>query len=186
MPHSPSHARRKPPRLFPALTVTVATAALTGGALAAAGPAGATTAEPATTVRAVHDGQLWETHRHHLITMARTARGYYGASVSVRSGDTEPDGDSDDRTSAVPASAGPTGGSGFEQCVIRTESGGASQVMNPTGHYGLFQFDYSTWVSGGGSGADFGHASVAEQQSVFNAVYAARGTQPWTPSDGCR
>lgn len=77
------------------------------------------------------------------------------------------------------------GYSGYESCVISRESGGQSQVMNSSGHYGLFQFDYGTWVSGGGSGADFGHASVNEQQRVFQAVYAARGTQPWSPSDGC-
>lgn len=75
--------------------------------------------------------------------------------------------------------------SSYEACVISRESGGRSQVMNSSGHYGLYQFDYGTWVSGGGSGADFGHASPAEQQRVFRAVYAARGTQPWSPSDGC-
>ena len=77
------------------------------------------------------------------------------------------------------------GGSGYQACVIRTESGGNSQVMNSSGHYGLYQFDYGTWVSGGGSGGTFGHASVAEQNRVFAAVYAARGTQPWSPSDHC-
>jgi LysM repeat protein len=76
-------------------------------------------------------------------------------------------------------------GSSFEQCVIERESGGNPQVMNSTGHYGLFQFDYGTWVSGGGNPADFGHASVAEQEQVFASVYAARGTEPWAPSDGC-
>jgi hypothetical protein len=75
--------------------------------------------------------------------------------------------------------------SGYEACVVARESGGRSQVMNASGHYGLFQFDYGTWVSGGGSAATFGHASVAEQNRVFAAVYAARGTQPWSPSDGC-
>lgn len=74
---------------------------------------------------------------------------------------------------------------GYRQCVISRESGGQSQVMNGSGHYGLYQFDYGTWVSGGGSGGSFGHASVSEQNRVFAAVYAARGTQPWTPSDGC-
>lgn len=73
----------------------------------------------------------------------------------------------------------------YEACVIARESGGNSQVMNSSGHYGLYQFDYGTWVSGGGSGADFGHASASEQRRVFQAVYAARGTQPWSPSDGC-
>ena len=79
----------------------------------------------------------------------------------------------------------PGGYSGMEQCIITRESGGQSQVMNSSGHYGLFQFDYGTWVSGGGNGADFGHASVGEQQRVFQNVYAARGAEPWAPSDGC-
>ena len=117
-------------------------------------------------------------------------------------GDREPDCDADDgyrgchsagytARHARTASSGGGGGAyrgapgSYEACVIARESGGQTQVMNSSGHYGLYQFDYGTWVSGGGRGADFGHASVAEQQQVFRAVYAARGTQPWTPSDGC-
>jgi hypothetical protein len=76
-------------------------------------------------------------------------------------------------------------GSSYQQCVISRESGGNSQVMNSSGHYGLYQFDYGTWVSGGGAGGDFGHASVSEQNRVFASVYAARGTSPWSPYDGC-
>jgi LysM repeat protein len=94
----------------------------------------------------------------------------------------------DYRAAAVTASSGAAGivaGSGIESCIIARESGGNSQVMNSSGHYGLFQFDYSTWVSGGGSPAAFGDASVAEQQQVFDAVFAARGIEPWGPSDGC-
>jgi LysM repeat protein len=79
----------------------------------------------------------------------------------------------------------PEGYSGFQACVVRRESGGNSQVMNGSGHYGLYQFDRGTWESGGGSAADFGHASVAEQNRVFANVYAARGTNPWAPYDGC-
>jgi LysM repeat protein len=90
------------------------------------------------------------------------------------------------KTYSAPAEQVSTAGDGsFESCVITRESGGNSQVMNSSGHYGLFQFDYGTWVSGGGRGADFGHASVAEQQAVFDSVYAARGVQPWAPSDDC-
>lgn len=80
---------------------------------------------------------------------------------------------------------GTEGMGSFQACVITRESGGRSQVMNSSNHYGLYQFDYGTWVSGGGAGADFGRASVAEQNRVFSAVYAARGSQPWSPSDGC-
>ena len=37
-------------------------------------------------------------------------------------------------------------GGSFGQCVIARESGGNSQVMNSSGHYGLYQFSESTWV----------------------------------------
>ena len=87
---------------------------------------------------------------------------------------------------SVPVASGSvTPGSSFEACVIARESSGNAQVMNSSSHYGLYQFDLSTWESGGGSAASFGHASPAEQQRVFNAVYAARGVQPWQPSDHC-
>jgi LysM repeat protein len=85
-------------------------------------------------------------------------------------------------TDASTASA-PAGS--FQQCVISRESGGNSQVMNASGHYGLYQFSESAWVSAGGSAADFGNASVAEQNQVFNSAYAQDGTSPWAPYDGC-
>lgn len=74
----------------------------------------------------------------------------------------------------------------FRSCVISAESGGNSQVMNASGHYGLYQFSYSTWVAYGGNGSDFGHASVAEQNQVFNKAMATpAGAGNWTPYDGC-
>lgn len=76
-------------------------------------------------------------------------------------------------------------GGGFQSCVIERESGGNSQVMNSSGHYGLYQFDIGTWEEGGGNPGDFGHASVAEQNQVFQNVYAQRGTEPWAAYDGC-
>lgn len=90
-------------------------------------------------------------------------------------------------STASPANLGGSvvASSSFEACVIAHESGGNSQVMNSSGHYGLYQFDLGTWESGGGSAGDFGNASPAEQKRVFDAVYAARGTNPWAPYDGC-
>jgi LysM repeat protein len=73
----------------------------------------------------------------------------------------------------------------FQQCVISRESGGAAQVVNGSGHYGLYQFSYSAWVAAGGNPADFGNASVAEQNQVFATAYAQDGTSPWAPYDGC-
>lgn len=90
-----------------------------------------------------------------------------------------------------PASQSSTAGSGgsapasFQQCVIQAESGGDAQVMNSSGHYGLYQFSQSTWDEAGGNPADFGNASVAEQNQVFENAYAMWGTSPWAPYDGC-
>jgi LysM repeat protein len=78
-----------------------------------------------------------------------------------------------------------SGGGGFASCVIARESGGNSQVMNSSGHYGLYQFSASTWAAYGGSAADFGHASVAEQNQVFGNAIAAGGQSNWSAYDGC-
>ena len=87
---------------------------------------------------------------------------------------------------AAPTSTVATGsGSSFQQCVIARESGGNSQVMNSSGHYGLYQFSEATWVAYGGSAADFGNASAAEQNQVFDNAMAAGGQSNWAPYDGC-
>jgi LysM repeat protein len=81
------------------------------------------------------------------------------------------------------ASSGST--SSFQACVIAAESGGNAQVMNASGHYGLYQFSAATWAAYGGNPADFGHASVAEQNQVFDNAIAAGGESNWAPYDGC-
>jgi phage tail protein X len=86
--------------------------------------------------------------------------------------------------SASSYSGGGAGGS-FAQCVIARESGGNAQVMNSSGHYGLYQFSASTWAAYGGSAADFGNASVAEQNQVFANALAAGGQSNWSAYDGC-
>jgi LysM repeat protein len=88
--------------------------------------------------------------------------------------------------SAPVQSASTYSGSGsFQSCVIARESGGNSQVMNSSGHYGLYQFSASTWAAYGGNPASFGNASVAEQNQVFNNAIAAGGQSNWSPYDGC-
>jgi LysM repeat protein len=77
------------------------------------------------------------------------------------------------------------GSSSFQACVIAAESGGNSQVTNSSGHYGLYQFSASTWAAYGGNSADFGNASVAEQNQVFDNAIAAGGQSNWAPYDGC-
>jgi len=78
-----------------------------------------------------------------------------------------------------------TGSGSFQECVISSESGGNSQVMNSSGHYGLYQFSSSTWAEYGGNPADFGDASVAEQNQVFDNAIAAGGQSNWSAYDGC-
>ncbi len=88
---------------------------------------------------------------------------------------------------AGPAQSASTysGSGSFQECVISAESGGNSQVMNSSGHYGLYQFSSSTWAAYGGNPADFGDASVAEQNQVFDNAIAAGGQSNWSAYDGC-
>ena len=89
--------------------------------------------------------------------------------------------------SSSSASSSYSGGasSSYEACVIARESGGNAQVMNSSGHYGLYQFSASTWAAYGGSPGDFGHASAAEQHQVFSNAMAQGGQSNWSPYDGC-
>ena len=83
----------------------------------------------------------------------------------------------------IDPSSGP--GGSFGDCVRSRESGGNSQVMNASQHYGLYQFSEGTWVAYGGNAADFGHASVGEQNTVFSNALAQGGESNWSPYDGC-
>jgi LysM repeat protein len=87
------------------------------------------------------------------------------------------------QTQAPSSYSGSTGS--FQACVIARESGGNSQVMNSSGHYGLYQFSSSTWAAYGGNPASFGNASVSEQNQVFANAMAAGGQSNWAPYDGC-
>jgi LysM repeat protein len=90
------------------------------------------------------------------------------------------------QSAPVQAQSTYSGSSGsFQACVIAAESGGNSQVMNSSGHYGLYQFSASTWAAYGGNPASFGNASAAEQNQVFNNAIAAGGASNWAPYDGC-
>jgi LysM repeat protein len=88
-------------------------------------------------------------------------------------------------SSAASSTVSASGSGSFQSCVIARESGGNSQVMNSSGHYGLYQFSASTWAAYGGNPADFGNASVAEQNQVFNNAIAAGGASNWSAYDGC-
>lgn len=92
-----------------------------------------------------------------------------------------------DSTSSTTSTASTNSGStsSFQACVIARESGGNAQVMNSSGHYGLYQFSQSTWEAYGGSASSFGNASVSEQNRVFSNALAAGGQSNWSPYDGC-
>jgi LysM repeat protein len=94
-------------------------------------------------------------------------------------------------SSASTASSAPTqssysGDSGsLQACIIAAESGGDAQIWNASGHYGLYQFSESTWAEYGGDPAEFGDATVAEQNQVFDNAIAAGGASNWSLYDGC-
>jgi LysM repeat protein len=89
------------------------------------------------------------------------------------------------RPTSTSTYTGGTPGGSFGSCVVAAESGGNSQVMNSSGHYGLYQFSESTWEEYGGSAADFGDASASEQNQVFANALAAGGQSNWSAYDGC-
>jgi hypothetical protein len=71
------------------------------------------------------------------------------------------------------------GGCGLDTIKAR-ESGGRYNAVSRTGKYrGAYQFDSRTWQSVGGSG-DPAAASPSEQDSRAAALYARRGSQPWS------
>lgn len=78
-----------------------------------------------------------------------------------------------------------SGSGGMQSCIIAAESGGNPGIWNASGHWGLYQFSYDTWVAHGGSPGDFGTASVAEQNQVYYNTVAVDGYSDWAPYDGC-
>lgn len=65
-------------------------------------------------------------------------------------------------------------GGGSSYCgaaCVQCESGGNPNARSPDGTYwGLYQFDYSTWVAHGGNPGSYGSAGAAEQAAVASRV----------------
>lgn len=58
--------------------------------------------------------------------------------------------------------------------------------MSANGEYwGLFQFSKPTWIGYGGEAGEWGSASAAVQEQVFQNAIAAGGASNWTLYDGC-
>lgn len=86
-----------------------------------------------------------------------------------------------------PPSLGSSGGGvggAFGACVRMAENGGSYSWATGNGG-GAYQFLESTWVAYGGSAAEFGSASPAEQDRVFMNALAAGGQGNWSSYDGC-
>ena len=65
------------------------------------------------------------------------------------------------------------------EAIASCESGGDPTAVSADGTYrGLFQFDYGTWASVGGTG-DPAAAPAAEQYQRAAILYARSGTAPW-------
>lgn len=62
--------------------------------------------------------------------------------------------------------------------LARCESGGNPRAVNPSGYYGLYQFNVATWRSVGGSGMPH-HATSPQQTFRAKLLYKSRGRQPW-------
>ncbi len=83
------------------------------------------------------------------------------------------------QAAAAPAVAIPPQLEAIAQC----ESGGDPTAVSADGTYrGLFQFDYGTWASVGGTG-DPAAAPASEQIQRAAILYARAGSSPW-PSCG--
>jgi uncharacterized protein YabE (DUF348 family) len=82
----------------------------------------------------------------------------------------------------VPAPPPPPVATGLNwDAVAQCESGGNWSINTGNGYYGGLQFSASTWISnGGGAYAPTANlATKAQQITIANKLYAARGAAPW-------
>jgi hypothetical protein len=144
-------------------------------AVRASGQHAATTAQPSDGKKARGAGAVpswWLDDLHAAVTKAQHRARAAARQAAAPAAPSQPA-----ATSSTSLSAGM---SAFETCVAWRESGD-----NPTASSaGLFGILPATWQSLGYPGTA-GEASVAMQKAAFSKLYAADGTQPWAPYDGC-
>ena len=64
------------------------------------------------------------------------------------------------------------------RALAQCESSNNLRAVNPSGYYGLYQFDVRTWRGVGGNGYPH-QASRSEQTFRAQRLYLARGSSPW-------
>lgn len=86
--------------------------------------------------------------------------------------------------SAIAEASVSSGSTDILNAIAECESGGKVNVVNASGHGGLFQFSQATWSSVGGAGSPQ-NASAAEQYKRAALLLARDGTGPWLASKAC-
>lgn len=69
-------------------------------------------------------------------------------------------------------------------CIRNAEEGG-SYAWGPGNGGGAYQFAIGTWEHYGGAASEFGVASPAYQDQIFDNAINAGGASNWTAYDGC-
>src|SRR6266568_1931114 len=85
---------------------------------------------------------------------------------------------------AVQAAARDAAHSALGICIRNAEEGG-SYAWGPGNGGGAYQFLLSTWEAYGGAASQYGVASPAYQDQIFDNAIAAGGASNWTNYDGC-
>ena len=84
----------------------------------------------------------------------------------------------------TPSSGGDAASSTLGTCVRNAEEGG-SYAWGPGNGGGAYQFELGTWETYGGAAGEYGVASPAYQDQIFDNAIAAGGAANWTDYDGC-
>ncbi len=87
-------------------------------------------------------------------------------------------------SSAPPVSGGDAAHSSLGVCIRDAEEGG-SYAWGPGNGGGAYQFVLGTWERYGGAASEYGSASPAYQDQIFDNAIAAGGASNWTNYDGC-